>query len=91
MERSVGHLLQGTRCAFLHALTLNERDGILQILEVVVEFGGFPFKLHTIDRVLVASALPFYRDLRPAGHAGTIRRSFSSLHVHRPSSMDNEL
>ena len=61
----------------------------LQILEVVVEFGGFPFKLDTIDRVFVASALPFYRDLCPPRHAGMIHSSryqLSSMNIIESSS-----
>lgn len=45
----------------------------LQILEITVEFSGLFTELDTIDRLVVASALPFHRDLRSSGHAGRFR------------------
>lgn len=53
----------------------------LQILEITVEFSGLFTELDTIDRLAVASAFPFHRDLRSSGHAGRCEASVMNVDV----------
>lgn len=55
------------------AINTDKRRVGFQVLEIAVESSGLPVEFDTVDRVLVAFALPLHRDLRPPRHAGTIR------------------